>query len=210
MRVWCAGCGRHQEGCKCPLFTMVDLFSGLGGASEPFLQSCQWSVVRVENTERCSHVPHTIIGDVRSESLINSLPSEPDLLWMSPPCTEFSLARHPKIKNPDMSLVRRCIEIVERLRPKYWVIENVKGAQTHFLPYLGKPRVVIDSKFYLWGNFPLFNALIPKHSKYADDGWSTDPFRSQKRAYVPFAIGEALRQTIQYQCTLESFQAKNV
>ena len=192
-----------------PRFQIVDLFSGLGGASQPFVESPYWNVTRVELSNLCAHVPHTIIGNVLDESLIRSLPSKPDILWMSPPCTEFSLARHPKIQNPDMTLVRQCMKIITILEPSYWVIENVQGAKKHFLPILGEPRVIIGGKFYLWGNFPLFDADIRDHSKYDNDTWSSDPLRPQRRAYVPHAIGEALRQTIQYQVTLESFQASN-
>jgi len=184
---------------------MIDLFSGLGGASQPFVDHPKWNVIRVELSKLCSHVPHTVIGDVMDDCLINGLPLEVDLLWMSPPCTEFSTARVPQIENPDLTLVKRCLDLVEILRPKYWVLENVRGSIKHLLPILGEPRTIIGGKYILWGNFPLFSANIDKHSKMEGDTWSTDPLRPQRRAYVPPEIGEALRQSIDYQTTIDSF-----
>lgn len=185
---------------------MIDLFSGLGGASEPFVQHPDWDVIRVELSEHCSHVPHTIIGDVRDYHVEKSLPSEPDILWMSPPCNEFSTARVPQLENPSMELVDRCLDLVQILWPKYWVIENVRGAIKHFHSRLGPPRVIIDSKICLWGNFPLFTVELKNHSKFHNDTWSDDPLRPQKRAYIPYPVGEALRQSVQYQTSLEHYQ----
>ena len=187
---------------------IIDLFSGLGGASRAFVEHPDWEVIRVELSENCSHVAHTIIGDVLDDNLIQSLPSKPDLLWMSPPCTEFSTARVPQIENPDLTLVKRCIEIVEIREPKNWIIENVTGAIKHLDSLLGLPSVIIGGKFVLWGNFPKFTANIHNHSKMTNDSWSTDPLRPQKRALVPWAISEACRQSIQYQSRLEDYNKK--
>lgn len=184
---------------------MIDLFSGLGGASEAFVQHPDWMVYRVEISEHCSHVAHTIIGDVNDDHLIRSLPSNADILWMSPPCTEFSTARQPPIQNPSLALVERCLEIIEILKPKHWVIENVKGSIKHLDKLLGLPSVIINGTYVLWGNFPKFDAQIQGHSKLHNDPWSDDPLRPQKRAYVPIKISEALRQSLQYQTKLDQY-----
>lgn len=187
---------------------MIDLFSGLGGASEAFVQHPDWEVIRVELSENCSHVAHTIMGDVLDDNLIQSLPSNVDILWMSPPCTEFSTARVPRIENPDLTLVKRCRDIVEILQPQAWVLENVVGSIRHLDGILGLPNVIIGGKYVLWGKFPKFTANISHHSKMENDSWSTDPLRPQKRAYVPWAISEALRQTLTYQTKLDKYSVK--
>jgi hypothetical protein len=187
---------------------MIDLFSGLGGASEAFVNHPDWNVIRVELESSCSHVAHTIIGDVNDDHLIRSLPSNADILWMSPPCTEFSTARQPPIENPSLELVERCLEIIEILKPKHWVIENVKGAIKHLDRLLGLPSVIIGGTYVLWGNFPKFTANIEGHSKFNKDPWSSDPLRAQKRAYVPIKISEALRQSLQYQTKLDQYSVK--
>ena len=43
---------------------MLDLFSGLGGASEAFVQSDDWEVIRIESNPVLSGVPHTQTRDV--------------------------------------------------------------------------------------------------------------------------------------------------
>lgn len=189
-------------------YLMVDICSGLGGASEPMVQHKQWDVIRIDVSPLVMHVPHTSIKDILDHDFLDWLSwllegKEIDLLWFSPPCTEFSLARVPRIENPSMEIVERCIQIKDALKPYAWIIENVKGAQKHFLPLLGGCRSHMGP-FYFWGDYPLFY-VDPRriHSKFENDTWSTDPMRPFKRAYVPWQIGETLRQSIQYQTKLD-------
>ena len=46
-----------------------------------------------------------------------------------------------------------CLRLIDQIRPRYWVIENVKGAVFWFKPHLGRPRYVCNP-YYLWGFFP--------------------------------------------------------
>lgn len=182
-------------------FQILDLFSGLGGASEAFVDDPDWVVRRIDNNRLVADVPHTIIADVMGYT-----PRiEYDLIWASPPCTEFSQARKPQIPNPSMKLVERTIAIIEATNPRCWIIENVKGAIKHFAPLLGPPRLILGP-YCFWGNFPLFWVDMEGYSKMEDDAWSTDPLRPQKRAYVPIEISTALREALRQQTTLESFQ----
>lgn len=200
-------------------YLMVDCGSGLGGASEPMVQHPDWDVIRIDISELVADVPHTYIKDILDKDFISWIKNlilntwyvnrKIDLLWFSPPCTEFSLARQPQIANPSLAIVKRCIQIKNALNPYAWIIENVKGAQKHFLPLLGVKRSHMGP-YYFWGDYPHFYADIRGHSKYLFEGkepWSTDPLRPFKRAYVPWTIGECLRQSIQYQSTLDSFSA---
>jgi hypothetical protein len=69
---------------------------------------------------------------------INKIPYEPDIIWASPPCTSFSVAsigRHwnkdhtPKTEKAELgvAIVKKTIEIINYLKPKYWFIENPRG-----------------------------------------------------------------------------------
>jgi len=45
---------------------MLDLFSGLGGASEAMVRDDTWSVLRIENNPLLGGVPYTVIDDVKN------------------------------------------------------------------------------------------------------------------------------------------------
>jgi len=58
------------------------------------------------------------------------LPDKPpgywDVIWFSPPCTEFSraLTTRPRQLEPALAIVRKCLELLEQLKPRFWFIEN--------------------------------------------------------------------------------------
>ncbi|NQV00324.1 MAG: DNA cytosine methyltransferase [Parcubacteria group bacterium] len=62
---------------------------------------------------------------------------KPDFIWASPPCTSFSVAsihhywKDGKPKNAKcllgIAIVKRTIEIIKELNPRYWIIENPRG-----------------------------------------------------------------------------------
>ncbi len=69
---------------------------------------------------------------------INKVPFVPDVIWASPPCTYFSVAsigthwnedHTPKSKNAlkGVSYVEKTLEIIKKLKPKFWFIENPRG-----------------------------------------------------------------------------------
>jgi hypothetical protein len=68
----------------------------------------------------------------------SKVPYKPDIIWASPPCTSFSVAsighhwnkdNTPKTEKAELgvAIVKKTIEIIEQLRPKYWFIENPRG-----------------------------------------------------------------------------------
>ena len=190
---------------------MLDLFSGLGGASQAFLMNYEWAVLRYENNPKLADVPCTTLCDLLTYKI--ECRHEIELIWASPPCLEFSqaydaprsIARREGIEfEPDLKLVCRAIEIIEELKPKHWVIENVVGAIADFEPLLGAPRQIIGP-FVLWGNFPYIH--MPKdfnHSKAdIDKRWSD--LRSNIRAQIPIEISEGLRGALDNQRTLMDY-----
>jgi len=187
---------------------ILDLFSGLGGASEAFVQAGH-EVVRIENNPLLSDVPHTVQGDVSIASAFkfDSYGSRihHDLIWASPPCTEFSNgynAPRPTAHRegipftPSLDAVKLAKDIIDELKPRYWIIENVVGAIKDFEPILGTPTQIIGS-FVLWGKFPA--VILPrgfKHTKASNDPHSSDPLRSNKKAKIPLDISKAVMDAI--------------
>jgi site-specific DNA-cytosine methylase len=49
-----------------------------------------------------------------------------DVIWASPPCTEYSRAKTTGVRDIEGSneVVQRTLDIIEYLEPKYWIIEN--------------------------------------------------------------------------------------
>ena len=72
---------------------------------------------------------------------LKKIPFEPDVVWASPPCTSFSVAsigHHwtggkqayiPKTDSAKLGikLVKKTMEIIKELKPKYYIVENPRG-----------------------------------------------------------------------------------
>ena len=199
--------------------TMLDLFSGLGGASESMLNN-GWDVKRIENNPALSLVPNTEImciydvGELLDLGIyMGNIPSQLTLVWASPPCTDFSDGYNsPKSKahragigyHPEeaIAMVKETKRIIDILQPKYYIIENVRGAIPFLEKILGKPVMIIDS-IVLWGRFPKW-AMEPGYKHIKDESaWSDDPMRANKRALIPYAVSDACRQSIENTRTLD-------
>lgn len=188
---------------------MIDLCSGLGGASQAMLDH-GWDVMRIDNNPILSGVDKTIIHDILKVPDFD--PCETlDLMWASPPCLEFSLAynspqakagRNKEHYEPDMSLIYKCIEIINQSRPKFWVLENVVGSTKFINPILGPPRQIIGS-YVLWGNFPFLriDQNLRAHKKSLDVN-SKNPLRANIRAQIPYPISNAMRMAIEEQTSI--------
>lgn len=180
-----------------------DLCSGLGGWSEAFAQG-DWFVVRIESNPGLEYVPFTRIKDVTQwMDWIDELP-HPDLVICGPPCTEFSDA-NPRVDrstlSPDMSVVQACLDIIDYIKPTWWLLENVKGAVRFFIPKIGHHRQAVgirgSPQWFLWGNFP-YISLKPNfhHEKTA----SRIP---QVRSLVPFELSWELKRAIEQQLRID-------
>lgn len=189
---------------------MVDLCSGLGGASESMVDSDHWLVIRVDNNPDLESIPLTINRDVEDIAW-NRRPDQQwvevgdiDLFWASPTCTEFSMgfnAPGPTAKRegrpfePCMKLLEALLELRRRWSPKYWAFENVIGAIPYFRPYLGEPSQIIGP-FAIWSNLPLIDIQNFKHLKQGPgsvDPGSSHPLRANVRGMIPRDLSDAIR-----------------
>jgi hypothetical protein len=190
----------------------LDLFAGLGGASQAFVDSPSWEVLRIDNNPLLSEVEHMWIDEMihvrdilrREQHMLDDI----DVVWASPPCTDFSVAynapravaqRNKVEYEPSLELLEITLEIISIINPRYWIIENVRGSMTYFRDLLGEPRQIHDA-YVLWGNYPTFTPepFPPKADK--DDRHS--PLRSNVRARIPIQISKALLDAIENQKTL--------
>jgi len=172
----------------------VDLFAGTGGATVAFA-AAGWTVLEVDlgppdvdASRSCTR--HRILADVRHLPFGLQLRGRVDFLWASPPCTEFSDA-NPRVdhatKRPSLELVAATLEAVADIRPRFWILENVRGA----IPFLGVPAQKIGP-FCLWGYFPMIDAT-----------WTSATYRKwsagrspRARAAVPRALSRAVLEAV--------------
>lgn len=126
---------------------MVDLCSGTKSASWA-MRELDWQVISIDIDP---DFEPDIVADVRNFTYQGVLPI--DLVWASPPCNEFALWEQPKQWHnraiPDRTIWQACLRIIEEIQPKYYCIENVKGAQY----WMGKATQIINP-WYLWTNLP--------------------------------------------------------
>jgi len=106
-----------------------------------------------------------------------------------------------------MKLVEAAKRIIDELQPKYWVIENVRGAIPHFEKLLGKPRQIIHDRWILWGNFPLL-CVNPDWNVgrwHKQQIWGTEELAMNKRSLIPIEISEAMLSAIENQTVLSDW-----
>ena len=122
-------------------FTCVDLFCGAGGLSQGFVQQGFKVIVANDSdpfsamTYRASH-PETVFVEGTIESLTGQFilevsglrQGELDCLVGGPPCQAFSVYNHQRgFHDVRSGLFRQYLRLVEELRPKFVVMENVTG-----------------------------------------------------------------------------------
>ena len=136
---------------------MLDLFSGLGGASAAMVDR-GWDVITVdiEPSFRCTHTADLLTWTYDGPSV--------DLVWASPPCTEFSRDYLPWLRGkyppPSLDLASSALRIIRDVCPIWWVVENVRGSVRHLTPLFGREPTQVGQCF-LWGDFePLGNVKV--------------------------------------------------
>lgn len=121
--------------------TYIDLFSGAGGLSEGFKWAGLKGVVandimlHASATYKANH-PETIFieGDITKseikQKLLNAINTKVDLVAGGPPCQGFSYAGKRLIDDPRNYLYKEFVEIVGKVKPRYFLMENVEGIMT--------------------------------------------------------------------------------
>lgn len=206
---------------------LIDLFAGLGGASEAFCAAPHWRVLRIDNNEDLiPHVHGLTIADVHQtdytytliEDFILEHRPKQVVLWMSPPCTEFSLARVSRIENPDMSLLEDGLKIKDMIGTLslehgfdfVWAVENVKGAIDYFNEAIGKPWHQRIGAFFIWGTLPWidFRDANGKLHRKTDSNKGSRKLRPNLRALIPYQVSQAMLETLDWQTNLFDFHQR--
>lgn len=119
------------------MFKILDLFAGAGGLSLGFEMTGQFEVIAiVENNKNAAktymknHPRLRNYDDIRDINFVDIIKEngEIDVVVGGPPCQGFSNANRQRrqLINGSNELVKRYVKAVEELKPKVFVMENVK------------------------------------------------------------------------------------
>lgn len=150
---------------------VLDLFCGLGGATQAF-RDAGHDVLGIDNNPDLEPDMVADVRDLDAEDLLDRGPW--DLVWASPPCTTFSVMTisvyHDANGHPDhpltherLALIHDTLALIQRLDPRAWILENPTGMlrRQDFMHRFDRETVTycqyghfLRKSTDLWGGFP--------------------------------------------------------
>ena len=100
---------------------LLELFSGTGSVGN------YARILNIDVTSLDRDLPADIQIDIMDWDYRTAYePHHFDIMWDSPPCTEYSVAKTVGVRDIEGSnkVVQRTLDIIEYLHPKFWIIEN--------------------------------------------------------------------------------------
>lgn len=135
-------------------FNLIDLFAGAGGFSEGFLQAEEngktYNFLLASDINENCELTHVVrynvqLGlktkflrkDITDRDFIHKIKDkigneEVDVICGGPPCQSFSLAGRRRTFDKKDDLFMHYLNVVREFKPKYFVMENVKGILTKY------------------------------------------------------------------------------
>jgi hypothetical protein len=156
---------------------VLDLFCGTKSISTAFMERGH-EVYTVDWDKRFNPSLSVDIGTLTAEQVKELCGGAPDIIWASPDCTTYSVAAisYHRKQEPNGNLkavteyAQKCdtinahlIELIKELNPKYWFIENPRGAMRKMDFMQGLPRYTVTYCKYgdtrqkptdIWTNHP--------------------------------------------------------
>lgn len=196
------------------IYKIVDLFAGCGGLSCGLEQAgfTPWFVNEIVetfcNTYKKNHNlddSHYYVGDInelnKSLDRYKEYLDDITLVCGGPPCQGFSMANRQRIlDDPRNQLYKAYLDFLSRVRPKFFIMENVKGMakkieeiKCDFTNYLGKDyqfdyRLLKAQDFGVPQNRERF--IMIGNRMGIEPGEIFDEIDKQKR--IPFVLKDAL------------------
>lgn len=110
-----------------PTKRLLELFSGTGSIGK-VAKKMGYEVVSLDNV-----FPSTHQCDIMKWNYKMYPPGYFDVIWASPPCTEFSFAKQTGTRDIEgaLALVKKTLQIIRYFQPKWYAIENPVGYLRH-------------------------------------------------------------------------------
>ena len=113
---------------------------------------------------------------------VNDVPFKPDMIWASPPCTEYSRAKSRGVRNIKYAnkLILKTLTIIKELNPKLWIIENPATGLLKKQKFMGglpftdvsycKYGLPYKKQTRLWNNFNFVGKTCKKDCNFLVNG----------------------------------------
>ncbi len=188
-------------------FTFIDLFAGIGGIRLPFTEmgynctfSSEWDAKAQETY--FANFGEMPFGDITKESVKRYIPQHFDVLLAGFPCQAFSIMGKMKgFEDTRGTLFFDVATILERHRPKAFLLENVKQLVTHDggKTFATIQRILSELGYHF--KWKILNAMdfgLPQKRERViivgfRDKWASDAF-SLEFEKVPYNLADILEK----------------
>jgi hypothetical protein len=147
---------------------VLELFSGTGSIRK-VCDTVGWETISLDLVENVDHKVDILDFDYKQYPV-----GFFDIVWASPPCTEYSRAKTRGVRDIDAAnkIVLKTLEIIDYFNPTWWFIENPQTGKLKDQPFMASlPYVDCDYCMYgkpyrkrtrIWSNKTLNLKLCDK------------------------------------------------
>lgn len=181
-------------------YKVLDLFAGAGGLALGF-ESQGFDTIGYEmDADCCKTYQHNLHSPcIEAKITIDTEFPQVDVIIGGPPCQPFSVRGLQKGSNDERNGFPAYIKAVERLRPRLFIIENVRGLLYKNRPYLDEVIGELKKLGYQV-DFELFNFVdfgVPQSREriiiVGHQGGFSFPEKIDKRVTAGEAVGDLIR-----------------
>ena len=138
---------------------VLELFAGTRSIGKAF-EAKGHEVFSVEWDKKFENIDlYKDIGELTASEILDKF-GQPDVVWMSPDCSSYSMAAifYHRVKNPETGNLdpktdyakfcdrvdQHCLDLIDELKPKFWFIENPRGGLRSMTFMQGLPRYTVS------------------------------------------------------------------
>lgn len=168
----------------------IDLFCGAGGFSTGFLQAGFDVKYGIDNWEGCMETYEQ--NHPNAEFILSNIKDlDPrdfkgvDGIIYSPPCPDFSVAKGRPNPKEGMILVNEGLKWVKVIKPKFWIMENVKGIFKH-----------LGNSYPIKKKLDCVNYGVPQFRLRCFSGIYSDPVQTHAKTPQKTFLGSNLKKWV--------------